>query len=120
MTSTKLDHALHTLFVHTQFSHTEHSLLKQLSMPLVFLVCFLLFSLVACSAGTPSTTVPPQATVPAAKQTSPTPTPLPAGTVLYQADWSHGLAGWPGAQGWKVVQGQLESDNSGSATFTIP
>ena len=40
--------------------------------------------------------------------------------MLYQADWTHGLAGWPGAHGWKVVQGQLESDTSGSATFTLP
>ena len=40
--------------------------------------------------------------------------------MLYQADWTHGLSGWPGAHGWKVVQGQLESAKSGSATFTIP
>jgi hypothetical protein len=120
MTAAKLDHALDTLFVHTQLSHTEPPHLKRTSMLLVFLVVFLLFSLGACSAGTSSTTVPPQATVPAAKHSSPTPTPLPAGTVLYKADWSHGLAGWPGTQGWKVVQGQLESNTSGSATFTIP
>jgi Domain of Unknown Function (DUF1080) len=120
MTTGKLDHAIHTLFVHTQLSHTEPPLLKQIHMPLVFLVVFLLFSLGACSAGTSSTTVPPQATGTAVRHSSPTPTPLPAGIVLYQADWSHGLAGWPGSQGWKVVQGQLESDSSGSATFTIP
>jgi len=120
MTAAKLDHALETLFVHTQLSHTEPAHLKRTSMILVFLVVLLLFSLGACSAGTSSTTVPSQATVPAAKHSSPTPTPLPAGTVLYHADWSHGLAGWPGAQGWKVVQGQLESNTSGSATFTIP
>jgi len=40
--------------------------------------------------------------------------------VLYQAHWSHGLTGWTGAQGWKVVQGQLVSASSGTATFTIP
>jgi hypothetical protein len=85
----------------------------------VFLV-LLLFTLGACSAGTSSTSGPSQTTIPAARHSSPTPTPLPAGTVLYKADWSHGLAGWPGAQGWKVVQGQLESGSSGSATFTIP
>ena len=98
MTIARFDHTLHTLFV----------------------IVLLLFSLGACSAGTSSTTVPPQATVPAARHPSPTPTPLPAGTILYQAHWSHGLAGWPGAHGWKVVQGQLESDSSGSAAFTIP
>src|SRR5439155_2406170 len=80
----------------------------------------LLFSLGACSAGTSSTTVSPQTTTPSAKQSSPTPTSLPAGTVLYRADWSHGLASLPGMHGWKVVQGKLESDTSGSATFTIP
>ena len=80
----------------------------------------LLSSLGACSTGTSSMTVPTQTTPASAKQSSPTPTPLPAGTVLYQADWTHGLSGWPGAHGWKVVRGQLESDSSGSATFTIP
>jgi Domain of Unknown Function (DUF1080) len=120
MTITRIDHALHTLFVHSQPTHAEPRHLKPLSVPLVFLVGFLLFSLGACSAGTSSTSVPPQTTIPAARHSSPTPTPLQAGTVLYQADWSHGLTGWPGAQGWKVVQGQLESDSSSSATFTIP
>src|SRR6266567_674957 len=103
-----------------QLSHIEPPFLKRVSMPLAFLVVFLLFALGACSAGTSSTTVPTQTTITSARQSSPTPTPLPAGTVLYQANWSHGLAGWPGSQGWKVVQGQLESDSSGSATFIIP
>lgn len=94
-----------------RFDHTLHRL---------FVIVLLFFSLAACSAGTSPTNVPPQATVPAARHPSPTPTPLPAGTILYQADWSHGLAGWPGAHGWKVVQGRLESGSSGSAAFTIP
>ncbi|HEY6287582.1 MAG TPA: hypothetical protein VIX20_18075 [Ktedonobacteraceae bacterium] len=89
-------------------------------MPFVFLVGLLLFSLGACSTGTPSTAVPSQTTIPSVSRSSPTPTSLPAGTVLYQADWSHGLSDWPGMHGWKVVQGQLESNTSGSATFTIP
>jgi Domain of Unknown Function (DUF1080) len=84
------------------------------------LLVLLLFSLGACSAGTSSTSGPSQTTIPVARHSSPTPTPLPAGTVLYKADWSHGLAGWPGAQGWKVAHGQLESDSSGAAAFTIP
>jgi hypothetical protein len=100
MTIARFDHALHTLFV----------------------IVLLLFSLGACAGGTPPTTVRPQTPVPATKHPhpSPTATPLPAGIVLYQADWSHGLAGWQGTHGWKVVQGQLESNSSGSATFTIP
>lgn len=97
---------------------TAHVVRNALSIVLLF--GLLLFSLAACSTGISSTTVPSQTTTVSAKQYSPTPTPLPAGTVLYQADWSHGLAGWSGAHGWKVVQGQLESDKGGSATFTIP
>jgi hypothetical protein len=120
MASTRPDHVLHTLFVHTPLSRAEPPLLKQSPTLLMLLVSFLLFSLGACSASTSSTTVPPKTPVSTVRQLSPTPTPLPAGTVLFHADWSHGLAGWTGAQGWKVVQGQLVSDSSGSATFTIP
>src|SRR6266487_6262713 len=98
MTIARFDHALHTLFV----------------------IVLLFFPLGACAGGTPPTTVQSQTPVPATRQPSPTSTPLPAGTVLYQANWSHGLTGWPGTHGWEVVQGQLESDTSGSATFTIP
>ncbi len=120
MTIARRDHALRTLFIRTRLYHTEPPRLQQSPVLFVFLVGFLFFSLGACSAGTSSTTVPPHVTVPATRHPSPTPTPLPAGIVLYQADWSRGLAGWQGTQGWKVVQGQLETDSSGSATFTIP
>ncbi len=120
MTIARRDHAFHTLFIRTPLSHTEPLRLQQSPILLVFLVGFLLFSLGACAAGTSSTTVPPQSTAPATGHPSPTPTPLPAGIVLYQADWSHGLAGWQGTQGWKVVQGQLETDSGGSATLIIP
>src|SRR5258708_1660100 len=120
MAITRPDHLLHTLFVRPPLSRAEPPLLKKSPALLMLLVSSFLFSLGACSAGTSSTTVPPKASVPAARHLSPTPTPLPAGTVLYQADWSHGLTGWTGAQGWKVVQGQLVSASSGTATFTIP
>src|SRR5438876_291028 len=120
MTIARFEHTLHTLYIRAQLSRTESPLLKQSHVFFLLLVGFLLFSLGACSAGTSSTTVPPQASVAAAKHLSPTATPLPAGTVLYQANWSHGLAGWQGTHGWKMVQGQLESNSSGSATFTIP
>lgn len=120
MNMSKLDPAFHTLFVRTRISHVKSLLLKQVSLLLTILVGFMLFSLVACSAGASSTAVPSQTTTPVSKSASPTPTPLPAGTVLYQADWSHGLTGGPGTHGWKVVQGQLESDTGGSARFTIP
>jgi len=50
----------------------------------------------------------------------PTATTLPAGTLLYQANWLHGLTGWPNTHGWKVVHGQLESNDSEMTTLTIP
>lgn len=120
MTSNRLDHSFHTLDVHSQYSHAKPRSMKLLSVTLVFLVGLLLFSLGACSAGTSPTNVGPQATAPATQLPVTTPTLLPAGIVLYQADWSHGLSGWPETQGWRVVQGLLESDASSSSTFTIP
>ena len=51
---------------------------------------------------------------------TPTATQLPSGIVLYQANWSHGLPRWQNLHGWKVVQGQLETDTGGPATFTLP
>ena len=116
----RLVHALRTLSVRSQLSHAQSPFLRSTSVSFIFLIGLLLFSLGACSAGTSSTTVPTQTTIPVSRNSSPTPTSLPAGTVLYQANWSQGLAGSPGTHGWKVVQGQLESDASGSATFTIP
>ena len=120
MTSNRFDHSFHILDVDSRFSHAKPRPLKPLSVSLVFLVGFLLFSLGACSAGTSSTRVPSQTTIPGVSHPSPTPTPLPAGSVLFNSDWSHGLTGWSQMHGWKLVQGQLESDSSDSATFTIP
>ena len=121
MIITRLDHTLPALYIHSRLFHAKPRSLKPLfSVSLVFLVGFLLFSLEACSVGTSSTSVPSQTTIPGVSHPSPTPTPLPAGTVLFNADWSHGLTGWSQMHGWKVVQRQLESDKSGSATFTIP
>lgn len=120
MITTRCDQTLHRVFVHVQLSGTQPPLLRRVPLLLVFIVGFLLFSLGACSAGSSSTPVTTQATADTGVLASPTPTRLPAGTVLYQSDWTQGLGGWQGAQGWKVMQGQLESDSSGSAAFTIP
>jgi hypothetical protein len=73
------------------------------------LLVSLLLSLVACSPG-PS---------PASPQPSPVST-LPAGTVLYQADWSRGLAGWQASEGWKVTNGTLQSNGGSKLSITIP
>ncbi len=87
---------------------------------LTLLICFLLILLSACSTGPSSTNVQPHPTVSPIQHLSPTPTQPPSGIVLYQANWSHGLAGWQNVHGLKVVQGQLENDTGGPATFTLP
>src|SRR5712692_3228363 len=100
MTFIRFDQTLRKLFIRTKLSYTVFPLLKRSFV----LFVLLLFLLEACSAGTSSTTAMPTATIHAARHLSPTPTRLPAGTALYQADWSHGLAGWSEAKGWKIEQ----------------
>ena len=83
----------------------------------MFLALLVLLLLVACS---------PSAS-PASPQPSPGSTPRPSlsptpstGTVLYQADWSHGLAGWQASEGWKVMNGVLQSNVGSKLSITIP
>ena len=38
------------------------------------------------------------------------PPPPATGLILYRADWSRGLDGWPEVAGWKVVDGTLVND----------
>ena len=45
---------------------------------------------------------------------------IAAGTVLYQADWSHGFAGWHVTGGWKAINGYLQSDASSNISITVP
>lgn len=69
----------------------------------ILALIFLLLILVGCSSGTPQT--PTRAAV------APTPTrSVPVGTVLYQSDWSRGLAAWGNLPGWIVAQGMVQSD----------
>lgn len=117
MTNARHNHILPMSFIRSPLSHTPPPRFRQ---PSILLVLFLLFTLGACSAGTSSATTPSLTPVPTAENPSPTSTPLPPGIVLYQADWSHGLASWQGTQGWQVVQGQLETDPGSSATLAIP
>jgi hypothetical protein len=82
----------------------------------------LLCLFVACSSGggqpqqaqiTPTPTATPTAT--------PTPTPVvPVGTVLYQSDWSKGLASWTGSTGWTIVNGNAQSDTNQNDALIIP
>src|SRR5207237_5260792 len=39
--------------------------------------------------------------------------------LLYQSDWTHGLAGWQASSGWKVTQGVLQSNLSNNS-LTLP
>lgn len=72
-------------------------------------------SLVLAACGGPaSVTAPPTATV----YRPPTATPTPS--VVYQADWSRGLAGWQATPGWTVSGGTLVSDTGDKRTLTIP
>jgi hypothetical protein len=114
------DYDLQMLRFRFQFSYTAPSLFKLHSIMLALLVGCLLFPLIGCSAGTSRTSVSPKATVHAVRYSTPTPATIAARTVLYQAEWSHGLVGWQGTRGWKVVQGQLETDSSNPTMLIIP
>lgn len=91
---------------------------KRNFLPCVLLIGFLLFALVACSTSPSPTHIQSQTSTPTTTIHL-SPTNPPAGIVLYQADWSHGLNGWQ-AHGWKVVQRQLETDANGISIFTLP
>ena len=74
-------------------------------------------ALAACGSSGASAT--PTAT-PAPSPTAATPTAPPAPRVLFQADWTHGLAGWQATTGWSVSDGALVSDTGMDRAFTIP
>jgi hypothetical protein len=40
--------------------------------------------------------------------------------LVYQADWSHGLAGWKATPGWSVSGGVLQSDMASDREITSP
>jgi hypothetical protein len=88
------------------------------------LTCFILVSLVGCSQNASPTHTAPGTATPRSSPTggvpvSPTPSYAP-GTVLYKADWSHGLGGWHASQGWSIVQGQLQVNSLPDTTLTVP
>jgi hypothetical protein len=74
----------------------------------------------ATSSPSPSPSPSPSASPSPTSSPTATPTSLadaPAGTILYQANWSSGLAGWAGMDGWKVLNGQLLNDGTGNEQF---
>jgi hypothetical protein len=76
-----------------------------------------LASLVAC--GSSAASVATATLVPTAPS-GPTATAVPAGTVLFQSDWSKGLTGWQASDGWTIQNGLLEMDGQDNRTLTIP
>lgn len=86
----------------------------------LFFLC-LIMALSACSGG-PSTGSDSGAQ-PTSQVLTPTPSlhrgPAP-GTILYKADWTHGIAGWEGATGWQVQHGELYSKGGTQDVLTIP
>src|SRR5215475_7938697 len=81
------------------------------------LLVLLLLSLVACSPSASPTS--PQPSPVSTRPASLSPTP-PAGSVLYQADWSQGLVGWQASEGWRVMNGILQSYGGSKLSITIP
>ena len=81
---------------------------------LVLELGLLLSALIACSSGTAQQATPTQFSA------SPTPTSIPANTVLFQSDWSKGLDAWKTTSGWKVKNGSIESDLSDKLSLTLP
>lgn len=83
-----------------------------------------LIFLAACTTGNPQTSLgtPTVLSIPTAPVPSLTPTPqgIPRGSVLYQSNWSRGLAVWKASAGWKIVNGLPQSDFSRQNTLTLP
>lgn len=67
---------------------------------------------------TPSPSPSPEPTLSPTPEPTPTPVPV-AGTVLYEADTSGGLAEWSGAGGWQTVGGMLVNDGTSDAPMFI-
>jgi len=86
------------------------------------LLCLFCLVTAACASTSPSSSQAPASTPrpTATTPVQPIATPLPAGTVLYQADWSHGLSQWQASGGWQISQGQLEVAANGLSKFIIP
>ncbi len=91
---------------------------------LCVLLCGLFLVSTACASGSttaqPTSVSSPRPTATTAATVQPTATSLPAGTVLYQANWSQGLSQWQAGSGWKVVQGQPDVTANNLTQITIP
>ena len=89
-------------------------------MARAMLAAYIIFSLVACAQSASTTQISPTPHVSPTTTAQPQPTTPAQETVLFQADWSRGLADWRGARGWKVVGGQLLVNSPSETTFIVP
>jgi hypothetical protein len=71
--------------------------------------------LAGCAPSQPTVKTPTATATPIA-----TATPRAAPQLVYQADWSHGLAGWDATPGWTVSGEVLRSDMGPDRQITIP
>jgi hypothetical protein len=72
-------------------------------------------ALAGCAPSQPTVKTPTATATPSA-----TATPRATPRLVYQADWSHGLAGWEATPGWTVSGGVLRSDMGPDRQITIP
>lgn len=85
------------------------------------LVCAILLMASCSSNPSPSQTQGSQLKASATTQVQASPTPaVPKGTVLYQANWSHGLDSWQGSKAWAVDGGQLVTNSLTTASIVVP
>jgi hypothetical protein len=86
-------------------------------LPTIFMLGALILSACSSNASPTSSQKPP---TPTAAPVSPTSTAPRSGTLLYQANWKHGLAGWHASAGWKLVGSQLVIETPASASIIAP
>ncbi|WP_126601351.1 hypothetical protein [Dictyobacter aurantiacus] len=79
------------------------------------MIAFLSFCVASC--GTIGGTAPAKPT-PVLRR--PTATPVPAGTLLYESNWSLGLDHWHASPGWKILGKNLQTEPMDNLSLTIP
>ncbi len=70
------------------------------------------------SGSQPAASTTPLTAATATPTTTPTATRTP--TLLFEADWSKGLAGWKATPGWSVVGEVLQNDGGEERSVTVP
>jgi len=87
----------------------------------LLLVCAILLLASCSSNASPAQTQVSQPKTSATAQVQVSPTLSgPKGTVLYQANWSHGLGGWQGPKAWTVDGGQLVTNSLTTTSIVVP